>query len=63
MSGAKVDTRPHGSVELQATIYGSWSKALFMAQAGALAGHRVTIEDGQHKSLKGLPLQTIKVGS
>jgi len=61
MRNAKTDTRPEGSVELQATIYGAWSKALFMAQAGALAGHRITIEDGQHKSMRGLPLQTIKV--
>ena len=61
MSNAKIDTRPEGSVELQATMYGSWNKALFIAQAAAISGHRITIEDGKHKMLRGLPLQTIKV--
>ncbi len=61
MSDARTDRRPHGSVELQATIYAAWSRVLFIGTAAAGAGHNLTIKDGKHPHLLGIKLQTIKV--
>lgn len=46
----KKDTRPEGSVLLQALIVGSFAGACHIAQCAAIAGHKVVI-DGRYLDL------------
>lgn len=62
MDCVKRDLRPEGGVLPHATMYAAWSKALFIAQQTASAGHHVTIDAGSHNMIRGIPLQRIQVG-
>lgn len=63
MNGTQIkrDNRPEGGVLLSATMYGAWCKALFIAQLAVADGHSVSIEVGEHRSMRGIALQRIEV--
>jgi hypothetical protein len=57
----KIDTRPEGSLLLQAKMYGAWNEVLMIVQHAAIAGHPVSLDAGEHKSMRGLTLQRVEV--
>lgn len=63
MNDARInrDNRPEGGILLSAVMYGAWCKALFIAQHAAADGLKVHIDAGEHRSMRGIPLQRIEV--
>ena len=55
------DMRPEGGVLLSAAMFGAWNEALFIAQHATASGMKVQIDAGEHRCIRGIPLQRIEV--